>query len=1092
MSVLPPMNIRYPFDPTGKSKTNYVAGEVRTLPPQLQRIIVPAMGAFYANSLIVRHNTNELIRGVDYELAALYHDATIATGKDVNIMIVFINEEIVGDVELYYQAVGGQFTGVWESIQQYVNVLLVDPRKVRWDDVLDKPHFFVPKEHFHDINDIYGLNHIIPKLEEIRQAVLRIRSKEMRRLYDHFLKVKRDTEKVLADVNSRLRRESEKVAGVVDQTNLLKQQVTSIRDRVSALENNTTIQSEIAKLKQKDIALTGSIDTINSNLNGLTTTVSTHTTEIAALKAKDVDYGARITAVENKNTQQDTRLTAIEAKDTNQDSRLAAIEQKNTQQDTKLAEITTKNTQQDNTIAGIVTKNTQQDDRLTALENKNTQQDNRLSALEARNGEQGGSLTALIQKNNDQDARLTAIEQKNVQQDGKISAVETKNGQQDTRLTALENKNTQQDGRMTTIEAKDTAQDGRLTAIENLNNQQNTRLTNIEAKNNEQDTAINNLRNNFMNHVVIDPRANNWLKKGAAGLYAVPKLSTQAGNKITVNSNGELYVAPTQEVRVSPDANNIISLRNNGLYATAPQNAGLDFTALNNLPEKAWAKGTSFLAKGSDGQWHRVVTPEDLVQDIGVNISANTVLQNVGSVFNIKYIVTNSGMAKNTKTTLTIVLPTQSQRTAYTTSNYVETIQGADRFVKTSPTTWDIYGLTKGGTFTLTFNIVPTVFGTYQLGGQVSTTNGVDTNISNNNATLMLTANTTEDPNYVASVDCPLISGVNLADNTPITMVKTFYNRFSNETILDTSYWKQSITKLNATSLANVRLRLNNCSSVICFVSGVSSNRTTDINSDTGVNDDTVYVYNNRSGIARDVMSHVHLDKNEKKMWSVPIHQAYSSSSNTINDRYIYHPSYYSLGANYYFSGIIPFTNLNHDSIIKFINFYANSDIYTFDPNTKILTFANMSTLKTAVIACRPNGNNCKWQLIILSTYEDVIIKNEKFSITGLNNNQYIATNTTSYNFEQKNISHDEYYYGAVPGGRKGIITNINSIEVRIQKGTAANFTINGPIHKLIAVPRQGNVSIVVNSNNIAVSVKSTATSTDDVDMGGVKIKIIG
>lgn len=155
-SVLPPLDIRYPFDPTGHDSGNLVVGERHTLPPIHRRMIVPREGAFYANSLHITQNQRTLVKGKDYELAALYHDATVEVGQDVNIIIYMSNLDIVGDIDITYQVIGGKFTGAFEAIQQYVNVLLVDPRKVYWDDILDKPELYAPKEHFHDINDVYG------------------------------------------------------------------------------------------------------------------------------------------------------------------------------------------------------------------------------------------------------------------------------------------------------------------------------------------------------------------------------------------------------------------------------------------------------------------------------------------------------------------------------------------------------------------------------------------------------------------------------------------------------------------------------------------------------------------------------------------------------------------------------------------------------------------------------------------------------------------------------------------------------------------------------------------------------------------------
>lgn len=210
--ILEPLKIRRPFDPTGESKDNYIHGEVHKLPVQARRIIVPRMGAFYAKSLVVRKGTDTLQLGRDYELAALYHDATVAVGQDVNVLIVFTNDHIVDEIEIDYQVVGGEYTGTFEMIQQYVNTLLIDPRKVRWDDILAKPDFYAPREHFHDINDVYGVNDLVPVLEEIRNALIHIRSTEFRQVYDRLIALKGRYEVDIANVLAKLK-EMEGITG---------------------------------------------------------------------------------------------------------------------------------------------------------------------------------------------------------------------------------------------------------------------------------------------------------------------------------------------------------------------------------------------------------------------------------------------------------------------------------------------------------------------------------------------------------------------------------------------------------------------------------------------------------------------------------------------------------------------------------------------------------------------------------------------------------------------------------------------------------------------------------------------------------------
>lgn len=249
--TLEPLQIRRPFDPTGKSKDNYIHGEIHTLPPTNKRIIVPKFGAFYAKSLIITQGQKILVKGKDYELAGLYHDATVEVGQDVNIMIYFSNLDITGDITINYQVVGGDFTGVWETIQQYVNVLLVDPRKVKWDDILAKPEFYAPREHFHDVNDIYGLNALVGKLEEIRLAVQHIRTKGYRDIHQRIWMIRDEAKQMLENFNTRLTDIVGNSGSIVTEMATVRNRVNDILRRLTSIENDKSLTTVAANLQNQ-------------------------------------------------------------------------------------------------------------------------------------------------------------------------------------------------------------------------------------------------------------------------------------------------------------------------------------------------------------------------------------------------------------------------------------------------------------------------------------------------------------------------------------------------------------------------------------------------------------------------------------------------------------------------------------------------------------------------------------------------------------------------------------------------------------------------------------------------------------------------
>lgn len=296
--ILEPLKIRRPFDPTGESKDNYVHGEVHKLPVQARRIIVPRMGAFYARSLVVRKGTDTLQLGRDYELAALYHDATVTVGQDVNVLIVFTNDHIVDEIEIDYQVVGGEYTGTFEMIQQYVNTLLVDPRKVRWDDILAKPDFYAPREHFHDINDVYGVNDLVPVLEEIRNALIHIRSTEFRQVYDRLIALKGRYEVDIANVLAKLKEMEGITGGVSSNFESIRASIRELFAQIATKATQTDLTGKYNDLL--DLLRTKANQTdVDQKYTELTTSVGTKASK-EELKTKFDDLLAQLATKANQ------------------------------------------------------------------------------------------------------------------------------------------------------------------------------------------------------------------------------------------------------------------------------------------------------------------------------------------------------------------------------------------------------------------------------------------------------------------------------------------------------------------------------------------------------------------------------------------------------------------------------------------------------------------------------------------------------------------------------------------------------------------------------------------------------------------------
>lgn len=170
-----PNIIKYPYDPTGLSEYNRVVGEILHLPRgSRERAYGLQAGPFYADSVIVKTVPGNvtLTRGVDYDLLYLYQQATKATGQPVMAVIYVFNEDILGQVSVDYQVVGGDFSSNVTAIQALIETLSIDERAITWDNVLDKPVTFPPAPHLHHVGDLYGMEAFIEALDRLTAAML--------------------------------------------------------------------------------------------------------------------------------------------------------------------------------------------------------------------------------------------------------------------------------------------------------------------------------------------------------------------------------------------------------------------------------------------------------------------------------------------------------------------------------------------------------------------------------------------------------------------------------------------------------------------------------------------------------------------------------------------------------------------------------------------------------------------------------------------------------------------------------------------------------------------------------------------------------
>lgn len=166
----------YPFDPTGSATTNAVANERHVLSPPAWTdyyFIVPKYAPYFRDSLRVIHRPSGklLVEGQDYHCTHYFHAASHGVARRVYGSITFLDKTLTGVAEISYQTIGGDWIlDVSADLTRLTNTQL-NPRITTWEQVVDVPYQFPPIDHQWDLEDLKGVEAILPILEEMTVAI---------------------------------------------------------------------------------------------------------------------------------------------------------------------------------------------------------------------------------------------------------------------------------------------------------------------------------------------------------------------------------------------------------------------------------------------------------------------------------------------------------------------------------------------------------------------------------------------------------------------------------------------------------------------------------------------------------------------------------------------------------------------------------------------------------------------------------------------------------------------------------------------------------------------------------------------------------
>ncbi|QZA70619.1 hypothetical protein AH04_142 [Erwinia phage AH04] len=162
----------YKLDLTGTSKFNLVLQEPKSRTEVVNnQIFIPPKGPFYQKSFKMFDNSGKpLVEGEDYEFYGIMAKLTQYTGKPVGLFVRILKDSIV-DWKMDYQVVGN-FNVITNEILNMLQSIYQDDRYVMWDNIDNKPLWYIPDLHQHDLAyDIFGFTDLVKELNRVATYV---------------------------------------------------------------------------------------------------------------------------------------------------------------------------------------------------------------------------------------------------------------------------------------------------------------------------------------------------------------------------------------------------------------------------------------------------------------------------------------------------------------------------------------------------------------------------------------------------------------------------------------------------------------------------------------------------------------------------------------------------------------------------------------------------------------------------------------------------------------------------------------------------------------------------------------------------------
>ena len=147
----------YPLDYTAENPACLIKGEGQYLSSidNDYRVLVPECAPFYKNNFRMwcKAQNRWLVEGYDYYFADKLVGLTGVADNALYLSVVIINPQLGGLFLVDYQTIGGEYIVTPKAVLSYLVNYLIDPVKIKWDNIGNKPTQYPVHEHAHPWSD---------------------------------------------------------------------------------------------------------------------------------------------------------------------------------------------------------------------------------------------------------------------------------------------------------------------------------------------------------------------------------------------------------------------------------------------------------------------------------------------------------------------------------------------------------------------------------------------------------------------------------------------------------------------------------------------------------------------------------------------------------------------------------------------------------------------------------------------------------------------------------------------------------------------------------------------------------------------------